>query len=507
MNTTLYAHKIDFDPSFKIEFAENTSSAIPALIKILQPFSFRNDIQLDLSSEKLETITPLEQILNLIKRGNTQEALSQLSTLSSTDGTDHLINIAKELSKPSYGTESVRQVLKWNLQLSLQHLHGNAYQTNKKIEKLLRKIKQFNNYRIEKRESYGHSPSYAFIDLAGKTFAILKHSDPEYYNTFKTKLLPEMYLKASVWEHEIIGYEQDQILGLKRVPTTLAVTFVVNQKESHGTIQKFIQNSKTGFDFYNPKGAKLLLDVQKNHVHMLTLSGFIKGIAAGHFNNYLLKLSEDNQKIEKIYEIDLEEMLNPFNKLKGNEVVLGYENIDEERKSTVYKSIITCRMWVLGLPQNAQPFERATLLTLTHPNFISVFQEYHENARNYSCISEDSWCAQLERLEVMQNLARLELEKEEISLTPRDVYFALFGGEDLWKLAEQENYPDLIISNNLVSDPYQHVIKDFSNPAASIKNCKRLEEPREESQEAYDIMNFFRIMQNLEPLPMPSTHS
>jgi hypothetical protein len=55
----------------------------------------------------------------------------------------------------------------------------------------------------------------------------------------------------------------------------------------------------------------------------------------------------------------------------------------------------------------------------------------------------------------------------------------------------------MVAFNNLVSDPYQHILKDFANPDA-IPECKRLDEPRDDSEEARMIMQFYREMEGLD---------
>lgn len=64
---------------------------------------------------------------------------------------------------------------------------------------------------------------------------------------------------------------------------------------------------------------------------------------------------------------------------------------------------------------------------------------------------------------------------------------------------KQRRVPDLIIANNVVSDPYQHMIKDFGAPE-NIPPSTRLDEPRDAAKEKdWDVMNFFRVFEDLQP--------
>ena len=58
-------------------------------------------------------------------------------------------------------------------------------------------------------------------------------------------------------------------------------------------------------------------------------------------------------------------------------------------------------------------------------------------------------------------------------------------------------------ATNLVSDPYQHIIKDFFNPRGSISVCRRLEKPKEYTKKSLDIAHFFRVMVSMPPKIIP----
>lgn len=324
-----------------------------------------------------------------------------------------------------------------------------------------------------------------------------------------------MPLTAPVWEHEVVGYEQDQLFALDHSPAIMAVIFVDEEGNTrHGTIQEYISNAKCGGDFYNPDGADRLKSIPVSEVHSVAVSGIFKSLNAAHLNNYIIHADTSSPESSKIYEIDQEEILLSYNRIDEKEIMVGMKAIDEQieklkideeenkteieklkaKKQMMRKSLILCRMWILGLPQNEVPFDRATLMMIAHPARAQLLHKFqHESMKSFS---RESLASQVERLKMLQEFARKELEKESPTSTPRDLYFAIFGGEHLWKIAKLNRYPALIAFNNLISDPYQHLLKDFGDPE-SIPVCTRLDKPRDDSAEALEILHFLRKMERV----------
>jgi hypothetical protein len=458
-------------------------------IKILQIALPHHEIK-SLKKEKRliprSLLVTLESLEDTLSKDKEIPPLKELVKATELAGDLHFQSFINELIEGSYEASSIREYLGWYVKLTLTHLKGESSQLKEKTQQFYQKILG-ENYDIQLRDSYGHSPSFFLIDQKTKQpFAILKQSNPEFYSSFKQHL-PNMPLSAPVWEHELIGFEQDQLFGFNHTPTTLAVRFQNQDNEIvNGIIQEFIHSSKAGVDFYDPEGADLLKAIPKIHVHALALSGFFKGISAGHMSNYILQLQENS--VKAIVEVDLEEILLPYNRLSelSDSLALG-----------ITESLILCRMWILGLPQSDQPFDRAALILMSHPSFLSLIQHYHTSAREYSRIDEESWQAQYKRVKLMQEACKDALGEQDISFTPRDLYFLLFGGKHLWKMAQEKQYPSILAFNHLISDPYQHILKDFAHPD-SIPSFNQLEEPLETTQESIDLLNFYRKMSNLE---------
>jgi hypothetical protein len=470
------------------------------ILNIVTPFKTHTDTQKS-PIENRAVITVIKEIQQelLTDQEITNEKLAiisdRISYLQKNESIESLRRLVKELSHENYTPIEMKKHLSWCLKLSLASLHDHS-QLDERVQKLYQKVMHGSNYEITPRTSDGHSPSFLLIDKqTKKPFAILKQSHPEFFSSFK-RLLPDMPLSAAVWEHELIGYEQDQLFGFDHTPATMSALFINQENEVvRGTIQEFIPQTSAGGEYYSSAGADLLLSIPKSEVHLVALSGMFKGLSAGHVNNYILDTSSENPENFKIYEIDLEEMLLPYNHLSEKETMSCMVGLDDqpEKKQMMRESLILCRLWVLGLPQSELPFDRATLQLMAHPALIPLLEEYHHEATKYSNICKESWSAQLERVKLMQQLALKELSKESPTLSPRDFYLTIFGGEHLWAIAKEKKYPAIIAFNNLISDPYQHIVKDFGDPS-KIPECKAVDKPKNASAETLETFLFLKKM-------------
>jgi hypothetical protein len=431
------------------------------ILNVYLPFQ-ENEWNSTPSEQDKKPVLLLQGLLKEIEssQGISNQKLSEIANLLSDysliEELNPLCQLVQELQTGNYDSTDVKRYLSWSLRLELSCLH-NTSQLTQNANELYGKIIRTSDYEITIRDSNGHSPSYFLVDNETKTpFAILKQSEPEFFSSFKQHL-PNMVISAPVWEHELVGYEQDLLLGLNRTPATVAVRFINHKNEVvRGTIQEYITEAKDAGSYYSANGLDILKSIPKSEVQLTAISGMLKGLSAAHMGNYLI-----HPETAAIYEVDLEEMLLPFNQIPDSEAVVSP---DPANAPLIRKSIILCRLWILGLPQSDKPFDRAPLLLLAHPKLSTLLMEYQQQASHYSSISKESWNAQLERVQQMQEFARQELQKESPELTPRDLYFMIFGGEHLFKIAKEKNYPAIIAFNNLISDPYQHILKDFAHP-------------------------------------------
>jgi len=221
-------------------------------------------------------------------------------------------------------------------------------------------------------------------------------------------------------------------------------------------------------------------------------------------DNYAVTVNSATGKATQLFEIDMKESMVPFNRMPDEMHVKREEcpdldamahvlqvkidkhqtrrgsadpyrwftkkfRLDKEftalqkRLETERKSIQMARLIILGLPQNGQRLDRALLLYLTHPSLKPMIEAHHQSLRHHNYdIQASALAAQTERLERLQELAQQELLKPAIELTPRDLYFELFDGRELFDLARQRRQPFLKIFSGIIGNAYRHYFKDLS---------------------------------------------
>jgi hypothetical protein len=435
----------------------------------------------------------------------------------------HTFSVYEELIVGSYTPQSARAILRWATELLCNHLSGGATEIAKKVHQIREELLSSESYTFTLRssEEIGHSNAWLMTPKACRDDApsfLLKESaevplpanievkyldessvkiplhvkrfHPLCFSSF-LKLLPEMPLTTKINEHERIGYEQDALFGFGRTPMTFQVRFFAadekgQNKQLEGSIQLFVKDGKPGGStfLYEKQRAQELLTLDASCVQLAVISGLFKGITAGHMDNYLFRVSD--KSVSDVLEIDLEEIMPPFNRIPATitpsfalalaEQKKALEQLPQDAETkeqiaaidqkidSMRKAIILCRMWILGLPQAQKPFDRACLLALTHPSFSALLTAYHVKAALQGELHPDTLTAQKERFEKLQQMSRDELAKTEITATPRDFFFSIFGGRELYWLAKEKQFPDIVAFTQVVSDPYNYTIKDFSQP-------------------------------------------
>lgn len=439
--------------------------------------------------------------------------------------------LLEELKKESYSSEERQQLIAWSLKLTLLELTDSA-ELQSKVNELIQKVLETKAYQIVKRgEDESNNPSYSLIDQETKQpFALLKLPKKEYFSSFGVELPQIPSLLAPVWQHDLMAYEQTALLGLNATPPVVAVEISIEETKQRGVIQSFIPHSVSPIDaIYQKGGADLLLSLPTHVAHRLALSSLFLGFGAGHAGNYLMQQSEENSKqLKEGYIIDAKETFIPFNRATKEMEVKRVKEIEleisqlqtelsklskemdaslyqeketriallQQQIETVYKSIIVMRLWILGLNQNKQPFSRATLLVFAHPSLLRQLQSYYERVKKFYHISQEAREAQLKRVKTMQVCCKEELIKQEITLTPRDLFFEICGGQDLYKLGKEKGYADLHIFAYLISDPYHYAQKDFAD-RSQIPISTALKGPRSEKEEHIYHFNNLCKLENL----------
>lgn len=387
-----------------------------------------------------------------------------------------LKTMLEELVSKRYSQEEFQHYMNWSLNLSSALFSKNYEYAQTELNDLFYEVKEASIESMIPRsleESRRHK-AFAIRNEQGEVSALVKLvKEPK--NAW-APVAPVMEQKGSAGLYEKVGYDFDVILGLKMTPATLRGKIELGKGHLEDVvIQKFVSDTVVLSDLlYQSNGASLLLSLPKAPAQMMALSGMIKGSLGGHFGNYLFHLKDG--MIDTIYDIDLDELLPPCNRLKRGMLLYPFKEdrgqmnridvsrLDADLQDTAYRSAPLCRMCILGLPQNGRPFERACLKMIAHPLLGRFLDEYHKSLEEKQEIRKECLEAQKERFFTIQKICQEQLQLTDITLTPRDLYFYLFGGRHLYETALKKGYPSLVIFNQVIGDPLQHSMIDFSRP-------------------------------------------
>jgi hypothetical protein len=172
------------------------------------------------------------------------------------------------------------------------------------------------------------------------------------------------------------------------------------------------QCSASAFDYLvqDPNGGQKLGSAPKVLVHFYALLGMLKGSMDCSSNNTLVEFSEEASRIASFWDMD------------------------DERSMPSNHNSMQIRLWQMGLPQCAQPFDRAFLLLFSDLDIVTKLQRIQTSPQ----IAFSGYGMQLERVHTILTLFQAELVREEITLTPRDLYFTLFPGsrEEFGRIGE-----------------------------------------------------------------------
>jgi len=407
------------------------------------------------------------------------------------------LKIYRELVEQNYTTDQATTYLQFATHLLQNHLQGGAVRAAKKAEAVMQQLLGLKEFEVLEGDDKGNSNSYAILQDGQRSLRVkesrqiplekeIKRHDPYCYSSFLSSF-PEMPLTTNVSDHELIGYEMDALLGLDRTPLTFQATIGVDaQNKTPGSLQLYVNDAKSADSYlYEPNQVENYANLDKSKVHLSAFSGMLKGLTAHHWGNYLMK--EANGKIVDLFEIDMEEIMPPFNRVPASVTPSIAGKSAEEiaaKIETIKDCYVLCRLYILGLWQSKASFDKAFLMLITHPSLKILLDGYHENVlKKQTTMHPDCLQAQKERLEILQQLSRTELAKPTIEASPRDFYFALFGGKKIYEIAKAKNFPDLTIFNQIIADPYPGAYKDFANPD-SLKVCTLLQPVTEQDSES-----------------------
>jgi hypothetical protein len=212
-------------------------------------------------------------------------------------------------------------------------------------------------------------------------------------------------------QQEVLGYQADHLLGLHMTPPTSWLIW----QGMEGRLQQFVPHTTTGLQaLMDSPLAEALSSIPPHLIHIAAISGFIKGIGAGHYSNYLL--AWNGNQVDRIIEIDLEKIFPVQN--------------------TTPDGAPMCRMWILGLPAADLPFDQALLSIVTHTAFQQKFA--------YLDLSPEARMALKERLDKIATFTKMG------GGTPRELFFHIYGGKELYEQARIFGYPNVIIFNEIL---------------------------------------------------------
>ena len=197
-----------------------------------------------------------------------------------------------------------------------------------------------------------------------------------------------------------------------------------------GSLQLWKNDCSRAYDVIvkNQNGGALLKSAPKLLAHLYALLGIIKG-------------SKDCSSGNTLAVVD-----------KGTNSVVNFWDFDDERSMSASRNFWDLRMWQIGLPQNTKPFDRSTLLLFTDQNLVKKLKAQQTSQH----ISREAYQEQNNRLDRIIELFWRELEKDQITLTPQELFFYLFGGrEDFTRIKEDFNNDKTFVQEGIRISPIE----------------------------------------------------
>lgn len=224
---------------------------------------------------------------------------------------------------------------------------------------------------------------------------------------------------------ELLAYDVDHALGSPFVPPAVAL--------SKGKLaQKYIAGGSQldAFLAEDPHAAERIKSMNTDEVQAYLLFGLIRGRADGHGANTIVTAKKDGSLT--LYDIDEEEDFLP--------TTLGVTPQNPNESKHVSK------MAALGFPQGAQPLSRvlAKLFSWEGMTEKALCQLRGQNM--------GGCCHALrERIEKLITLCRFESQWEFPRVTPRDLYFLIYGKDLAYQVCKAKGHTDYEIFRNVLT--------------------------------------------------------
>lgn len=189
-----------------------------------------------------------------------------------------------------------------------------------------------------------------------------------------------------------------------------------------GSIQLWLNDCDRVYDYIvkDKEGGTKLKSAPKTLVHFSALLGILKGS---------MDCSSGNNLIE-------------FEASKAE--VVNFWDMDDERSMPTHNDFWHIRLWQMGLPQCAQPFDKAFLLLFSDESLVKKLKQLQNSPQ----ISHSAYQAQIQRLITTIDLFNSELQKSTITLTPRELFFTLFDGREHYNYTKKKFNDDKTYSSD-----------------------------------------------------------
>ncbi|MCB1111583.1 MAG: hypothetical protein KDK72_02860 [Chlamydiia bacterium] len=180
--------------------------------------------------------------------------------------------------------------------------------------------------------------------------------------------------------------------------------------------------------------------IESRSFQLNTINSFILGDRDANPGNFLIA-----KEGKRLIGIDHEDIMPKSNTSIDPMMPVAVKSTTDIRTGeTNVKDTINCKMnnvcpihnWLIGLPQAIEPFTKEVINHVLDNLSRERLEEYHSNRK--TLFSKDQVQAQLERVDLVLELFKQEKEKEEVSLTPRDLYLKVVAEHPTYKLLSKE---------------------------------------------------------------------
>lgn len=248
------------------------------------------------------------------------------------------------------------------------------------------------------------------------------------------------------------------------VPSYCWTTHHGHREREDGIFTLYEADTINAQQLYHEIGPTIFNTIPKASIHALCVMHMLRGSEDARMANTLLRLKasdglmDGSMEVAEVCEIDNEHIMASFDRSNQRLKSMG--------------NIAPLRIWWMGLKQAELPFDSEMLkhiLSLHAEDFTCLYEDLH-------LFSQKRVNALISRLTFMQEMARIELKKEKIELSPREMFHRLCFDHCTIELASRL-YKDAIFlyenvgfisEEELSSDSSRSPYEGLSSPLSSI---------------------------------------